>query len=120
VRARTALALWAGLTLAGGLLVALPDDDRRVFSLSQGHGPAALDLAGMGLVLAALGFYAAGLVLGRRGLRARDAAVAAALYLPATALAAWSVATDAGAWWLLGVAGALGAQAWLARGAWRA
>ena len=111
---RALFALWIASTVLGAIVLALPDDEARVFSFSAGHGPAPLDLVGIAIVAVGLAAYVAGLVVARRRLRGRDAAVAIAAYVPASALAAWSVATDAGAWWLAGVGVALAAMAWLA------
>lgn len=102
------------MTALGAVVLALPDDDARVFSFSAGHGPAPLDLVGIAIVAVGLAAYVAGLVIARRRLRGRDAAVALAACVPASALAARSVATDAGAWWVAGVSVALAAMAWLA------
>ena len=95
--------------------MALPDDDRRVFSFTEGHGPAALDLAGMVLVGLGLAAYIVAVVQARSLVRRPDLVGGLALYLPGSALAGWSVATDTGWWWALGVAVALAGQAVLAR-----
>lgn len=112
--ARRAFALWAALTVAGAVLVALPDDDRRIVSFSPGHGPAALDLAGILLLSAGMVAYVAGLSMARSALRRRDLAWAAAAYVPALLVVAWSIASDAGLWWAAAAALALATQAWLA------
>ena len=47
------LMLWILGSMLGALLVYLPDDNRRIFSLSDMHGPAAVDMIGIVILLAA-------------------------------------------------------------------
>lgn len=51
--ARSTVKLWFLGSVAGALVVALPDNDARVFSLSQTHGPSTVDLLGMGVLVIA-------------------------------------------------------------------
>lgn len=115
VQPRPAFIAWVALSLIGATLIALPDDDARVFSLTEAHGPALLDL--VGAILAGVGFvaYVVGLVAARPPARLLWAP--AAVYVAGSALAGWSVATDTGRWWLVGIAVALAGQGWAA---WRA
>jgi uncharacterized membrane protein YidH (DUF202 family) len=102
------------LVVLGAALVALPDDDRRLFSISRDHGPSALDTAGVALVLAGWGAVVYGVwrrrarVLWRLGTRGLIAAACA--LVAGVALIAWSVAGDHGAWWVAGVAVAAAPQ----------
>jgi hypothetical protein len=43
--------IYMGIVFLGVIVVALPDDDNRIFSISDSHGPALMDLAGLTLVL---------------------------------------------------------------------
>jgi hypothetical protein len=89
---------WLFLSLAGTVLIAMPDPDRRLFSISEGHGPGATDLVGA-LVLT-IGWVALDVQiwLGRRHLPARGRpllvmVVGAALVV--ALVVAWSVERDA-------------------------
>ena len=104
----------APLLVIGSVLVALPDDDRRLFSISRDHGPSTLDGAGVALVLAGWGAIVHGVwrrrrrVLERWGTSGLGAAVGA--FLAGVVLIAWSVAGDHGAWWMVGVVAAAAPQ----------
>ena len=50
LRQRTAL--WVAGSVVGGAIVALPDSGRRLFSLSDSHGPSMLDLLGIVVLVA--------------------------------------------------------------------
>lgn len=102
--------VWALLSAVGVVLVALPDDDRRLFSLSRTHGPAALDAAGGALVLLAWALLWAGLWRRRHALPVRAWLLAAAGAGAGLAVLVWAVRGDHGAWWLLGVALLAGVQ----------
>jgi hypothetical protein len=41
------LAVWVACSLAGVAVIAFPDDGRRLASFSDGHGPSAVDAAGI-------------------------------------------------------------------------
>jgi hypothetical protein len=89
------------------LVLALPDSGPRVVTLSEDHGPSAVDLVGVVLLVAAW-MVPATVVWRRRsrllalpvGARAAGVAVAAA----GAAILVTSIAGDAGAWWMLGAA----------------
>jgi hypothetical protein len=104
---------WLACTLAGSLLIALPDPDRRLFSISDDHGPGLVDFAGAVVLLAGWIVLDAQIWRGRHRLlslrRPRLVLLAGAALLGAL-LVAWSVARDAGLWWLLGAALLAGAQ----------
>jgi len=105
---------WAAATLVGAVLMALPDNNDRVLTFTEDHGPALVDTVGMLLVVAGFAAYVAALVLARRRVRRADALVALVGYLGGTALTAWSVSTDTGWWWALGLAVAYAGMGWLA------
>lgn len=104
--------VWCALVAGGVALMALPDDDVRVFTISRTHGPAALDAVGIVLVLVAWVLLVAG-VWTRRSRLPRHAgwwARIGASLVGGLGLVAWSVLGDRGRWWLLGIALAGGAQ----------
>lgn len=104
--------VWCALVVGGVALMALPDDDVRVFSMSRTHGPAALDAVGIVFILAAWVLMLRG-VWTRRSRLPRHAgwrlSIGAAV-VGGVGLVAWSVLGDHGRWWLLGAALAGGAQ----------
>jgi hypothetical protein len=95
------LLLWVVLSAAGVLIVSIPDDGPRVIALSAGHGPSALDAAGIVVLLAGWVAFLAPLFRSRH--RIHHAPTLALVALAGAALVAWSVATDTGDWWVLGV-----------------
>ena len=100
--------VFALLACPGLVLVALPDDGPRLFSLSGAHGPSALDGAGIGLVMAGW------LVLlspawRRRHLITRHAGhplfdLGAGLFGLGIGLVVASVVGDFAGWWAVGAA----------------
>ena len=101
--------LWLSLTAGGVVVMALPDSGPRLFSISEAHGPSALDAVGIALVLVASSMLLRRIWSGRARLRSRSAPLAAAL-LAGAALTAWSILGDHGAWWVAGVALLAGVQ----------
>ena len=96
------LVAWVALSLLGTVIIALPDSGPRMVALSKGHGPSAVDAAGIVLVLAGWLAFAIPLWNARSAIAHRWAlAIVAAA---GGALLAWSIATDAGTWWILGIA----------------
>jgi hypothetical protein len=96
---------WALLNLAGIFLIALPDSDKRVFSISRTHGPALADLAGAILLTAGWVLLNAWTWKHRRALGSVPTGWKICLMvcvLAGTGLIAWSVSQDRGNWWLLG------------------
>ncbi len=107
---RSSLALWALGSLAGALVVALPDSDDRVLSFSRTHGPSLVDLIGVGILIAAWLPVAALLWSARAAVRGAAAAGAAVLVAAGVPLLAVSITGDTGREWLLGAAMLIGAQ----------
>ncbi len=106
-------AAWLLLSLAGTVLIALPDPDRRVFSISETHGPGITDLVGALTLIA--GWVVLDVLIWRGRRRLQTLGRPRLLLLGFAALVggvmvAWSVERDAGMWWLLGVALLAGAQ----------
>ncbi len=100
------------LALTGTIVVALPDDGLRILSISRSHGPSLVDALGVGLILVAWVLVVR--VVWRGRARLARSRVWRRLALPGlvvgTALVAWSVLGDHGAWWMLGAAILAGLQ----------
>lgn len=95
--------LWLGGSALGGAIVALPDAGGRVFSLSESHGPSAVDLVGVAVLLAGWLPVPALLWSSRRVLRPQARWLATAAVTGVAVLVA-TIMADLGAWWVLGVA----------------
>lgn len=104
------LAGWFLGSLVGAHVVALPDDDARVFSLSRTHGPSPLDLLGVGVLIAAWLPVAALLWSSSAAVRGRWAVGTAGLGLTGLLLLGITIARDSGREWLLAGALLIGAQ----------
>lgn len=98
---RAGLLLWAGASVVGVLIVALPDRSR-LFSISARHGPSALDTVGVGVLLLAWITFLIPLWRSRAAIGQRR--LLAALAVGAAGLTFWSVTTDRGNWWMVGSA----------------
>lgn len=106
-RVRSSRAWWAWLlcSLTGTALMALPDPDRRLFSISETHGPGVLDMIGALVLTAGWTVIYAQIWRGRRRLLAVRRSRLLALVLVALIgafIVAFSVRRDAGMWWLPG------------------
>jgi hypothetical protein len=88
--------LWVLGLVVGGGLIAVPDDDARVFSVSEGHGPALVDLAGM-LIVTCSWLPSVTYVIGRRSRLTHRTIV---LLLAGGALLGVTVGFDLGLWWV--------------------
>jgi drug/metabolite transporter (DMT)-like permease len=113
---RRTLWRWAGLVLlvVGVVLVALPDTNDRIFSLSPQHGPAAVDLLGAVLLCAGWALLLATTAGPWRRVRAvfatgAGAAIAAVAGL-GVGLVVASVLHQFEQWWLVGAVAASVAQ----------
>jgi hypothetical protein len=104
---------WLFLSLAGTVLIALPDPDRRLFSISESHGPGVMDLVGALVLATGWAILDVRIWRGRHRLLALRRPLLLLLVVAALGgalLVGWSVERDAGLWWLLGVALLAGAQ----------
>lgn len=124
---RFSLFVWAILWAIGVMVVALPDGDDRLFSLSRAHGPSPVDALGSLVMIAGWLVFVAALwrrrvrIAGQSGSHPHGAAVFA-LGLGAGLLVA-SVAGDFAYWWTIGAALLVAGQlllAYLAAGRGRA
>ena len=98
---RRGLLWWVVLSAVGVLVLSLPDDGPRIIALSEGHGPSALDAVGILILLVAWAAFLAPLFAARHTIH--HASTLALVALAGAVLVIWSVATDTGAWWVLGV-----------------
>jgi hypothetical protein len=97
--------LWVLGSVVGAVVLARPDDDdARVVSLSEDHGPSPVDLAGIAVLAVVWLPVVAALWTRRHRLGARARARAAALAAVGTAVLIVTIALDLGAGWLAGVA----------------
>jgi hypothetical protein len=95
------LAVWVACSLAGVAVIAFPDDGRRLASFSDGHGPSAVDAAGIVVLIIGWLPFVVALWTARSAIEHRGALIAFAAI--GALLVIWSVATDSGAWWVLGI-----------------
>ena len=105
---RFSLFVWVVLSAIGGAVVALPDSDHRLFSLSRAHGPSPVDAVGALVLVAGWLVFAAALWRCRARIahQAGEPPVAATLFalgLGAGLLVA-SAAGDYAYWWAIGAA----------------
>ena len=111
---------WLLCSLAGVVLIALPDQDRRLFSISEGHGPGVMDLVGAVVLTAGWVVLDVQIWRGRRRILSMGRArllVLGLAGLGGAVVLGWSVERDAGVWWLLGVGVLAGVQLVVAAGA---
>lgn len=97
---------WSALVVTGLVIIALPDDDARLFSISQLHGPSAVDTVGIIFVLAAWLVLPAVIWRGRARLPRGPVwrTLAWSSFVVGLAITVWSVLGDHGSWWILGAA----------------
>lgn len=113
---RARWAWWAGCSLVGGVLVALPDADHRLVSFSRDHGPSALDALGVVILIAGWGVLGHALWAHRADLATLGRTSPPTLLAGAFAaglgagLVVASVLADFAHWWALGAVILGGAQ----------
>lgn len=112
------LTLWLVGSAAGVLLLALPDDDERVFSISETHGPSSVDLVGMAVVIGAWVPAAALMWSGWGVLVATERRLVGGALAVGVVVLAVTVGLDLGAWWLAAVALLLTPQVFLLHALW--
>ena len=106
---------WAAANIIGGVVIALPDEGPRLFSLSRTHGPSAIDAVGAALVLGGwIVLDAATIVRWRADDRRRIPLAAIGLVVLGIAILVPSIALDLGAWWVLGAGLVAAVQVWAA------
>ena len=104
------LVIWIAGSIIGALVVAVPDDDARIFSLSPSHGPSAVDLLGIAIMVVAWLPIVALLWTARSALRGKWAVIAALLAAAGLLVLLVSIAADMDRQWMLGAAMLVGAQ----------
>jgi hypothetical protein len=111
--------LWIAGSVLGAAIVALPDSDERVFSLSRTHGPSPVDLVGVTVLVGA--WLPVALVLPSlwRVAGAVPARLSAALAVAGVAGVAITIAGDMGRVWLIAAAMLIAAQFIVIAAAWR-
>jgi hypothetical protein len=104
--------LWAAAVgvAVGVVLVALPDNDRRVLSLSETHGPSTLDLVGSILLTASWLPVPVLAWRWRRRVPARVWGLVAGLAVVGAVALYATISRDLGWWWLPSAAVLAGAQ----------
>ncbi len=108
-----AWAAWLFCSLVGTVLIVLPDSNRRVFSISEGHGPGITDLVGALVLTTGWAVLDVQTWLGRRrllALRRPRLLLLVVAGVGGAVVVAWSVGRDAGMWWLPGAALSAAAQ----------
>lgn len=99
---RRRVLLWLLGSLFGALVIALPDDGPRLFSLSASHGPSAVDLLGIAIMIAAWLPVVLLLWTNRAALRGGWAAAAGLLGGIGALMLSIAIAVDAGSEWMIG------------------
>jgi hypothetical protein len=110
---------WLVGSTVGGLVVALPDSDDRVFSFSQSHGPSPLDLVGVVILVGSWLPIAVRLPSLWRMVKRGTAWFAGVLAVLGTAALLVTIGADLRWWWLAAVAVLVGAQLVLLTAGWR-
>lgn len=96
------LVCWGVLSLVGSMVIAVPDSGRPIVSLSRTHGPSLVDAGGVVLLLVGWAAFLRPLWRYRRAIS--HGGLLAAAFVAGAVLLGWSVATDAGRWWVGGAA----------------
>lgn len=104
------VAVWACGSVVGAGVVALPDDGKRLVSLSETHGPSLLDALGVTILLVAWLPVPMLLWRTRAVLRCTAGALCAIAALTGAAVLAVTIARDLGNGWVLGAAVLVAAQ----------
>lgn len=99
---RRGVLVWLVCSVLGAVVIALPDSDQRVFSVSAAHGPSVVDLVGVLVMLAGWTLFLRALWVARR--EAGRVRVSAGIPFVAGVGLGLVVAsvTDYQNWWLLG------------------
>ena len=111
--------LWLAGSTIGAIVVALPDSDNRVFSLSRTHGPSPLDLVGVVILVGCWLPAAAMLPRLWRSVPRATAGFAAVLALVGSLGLILTIGADLGWTWLIAVGALVTAQIILIAAGWR-
>lgn len=115
-RNRCILLAWAIANIIGSAIVALPDSGSPLIRISATHGPSSSDLFGVAFLVlgAGLQWTYLGLNVSRviRQTPKRELFIALAIGSGGAFLTAWSVLSDSGYWWALGIAAITGVFLW--------
>lgn len=101
---------WLLGSAVGGLVVALPDSGKRVFSFSETHGPSSIDLVGVVVLVGSWLPFAVLLPSLWRIARRGTAWAAGALAVLGMVALVVTIGADLGWWWLAAVAMLVAAQ----------
>jgi hypothetical protein len=95
---------WGILSALGIVVILGPDRSRRLFSLSQAHGPSLIDSVGVLFLVAGWAALDTATWRRRRGrpLRREVRLLTVVAGTAAATLVLWSVLDDHGAWWVIG------------------
>jgi uncharacterized membrane protein len=106
--ARTRTIFLFFLFVLGSVIVALPDNNVRLFSVSQDHGPSVLDLIGLIILICPYIYLATHAWKKRQNLKPYQNTttfkLGSILFVLGLVLVIVSVVADYGNWWLLGAA----------------
>lgn len=110
---RRATAVWLVASIIGVAIVMLPDEGPRLLSLSRTHGPSAVDVVGIAVLVAgwsvfAVALWRARVAVGHRMLPATMATIGLVSLL-------WFITRDVAGWWGVSVALLVAAQLMAAR-----
>jgi hypothetical protein len=112
------LSLWMLGSAVGVLIIGLPDNDDRLFSIAEAHGPSFVDLVGVTLIIGAWLPVVAALWSRRGMLPRRENAVVVGAASAGAVVVVVTIALDIGAAWVIGVALLVVAQFVVIRSSW--
>jgi hypothetical protein len=112
MRVETRVAIWAGGSAVGVGILMLPDSGPRVVSFSDAHGPSAVDLVGIAVLVGAWCPIVALLWHRRRALATRRGRHCGTLAAAGVVGLTLAVGLDLGDWWVVAVITLVIAQAW--------
>ena len=116
---RSRATLWLAGSAIGALIVALPDSDERVFSLSETHGPSPLDLFGMVILVGSWLPFAVLMPRLWRGMDRGPRRLVGALAIAGAIGLLITIGYDLGWTWLIAVSALVAAQILLVAAGWR-
>ncbi len=99
--------IWLAATLTGIAVIALPDDDHRLFSISDTHGPSAVDAVGVAILLGGWLLLTVATVVRWQILMSVNPVwlwLGVIAYVLGLVILVPTVLLDLGAWWIAGAA----------------